>query len=148
MNVHPNDNTIQQYVLDNSNQGTMIGEHIQSCEQCKTKVEVYKLLIEAIHHQEVSSFDFDLRELVLSQLPQKKTFYCPENIFIYFLLSLAALLPGALFYLFRKQLTGLFEGVSAMSILLIVTTVVTIFILLAIDLLKTYQQKITRVNLT
>jgi hypothetical protein len=146
--VHPSDNDIQQYVMDNSNHRTTIWEHIQSCEQCKTKSEVYKLLIEGIGQQEVPSFDFDLPGLVLSQLPQKKQHHFLDNIFLYLSLSIVALLAGALLYLFRNQLIGLFEGVSAISILLMVTTMVTILTLLAMDLLKTYQKKMIQLNLT
>src|SRR5258706_3433125 len=136
---HLTDNEIPEYAFEHSGGETNIVEHVEICEECKSKVAAYQLLFTAIREQPEPVFDFDLEKMVLAQLPQQKTRSLPENFYIYLFVLAGTALTGAALYIFRSFVTVLFEGIAPLSIYLIATTIIIILIALSIDMYKTYQ---------
>ncbi|MDP4263614.1 MAG: hypothetical protein Q8941_13895 [Bacteroidota bacterium] len=144
---HPADNEIQQYVLEISACEAKIVEHVEACEECKSKVAAYQLLFTGIREQPGPAFDFNLEKMVLAQLAPPKTKRSPENFYLYLFVMLGIALTGTVLYIYRSYVAGLFEGIAPLSIYLIVTTVSIILIALIIDMYKNYQKKMKALNL-
>ena len=146
INKHLSDEEIQEYVLNKTASQKNIVEHIALCESCKTKVANYKLLFAEISQQPTSSFDFNLSDLVLQQLPQPK----PRNVFgdfvIYFLAFVAASAIAFAGYFFRKNIENVFAGISVFFMYIIIIATVVIMIFKSIELYKKYQQKINMLD--
>ena len=145
-NKHLNDADIQQYVLQKTNSDLEIIEHIQHCTTCKTKVEQYRLLFDGIKEQEKSTFDFNLAELVMEQLPKRRPKVSNENSFFYFIVSIAIFSVCIVFYLFGHNLLNLFLTVTPILICLICTTVTSLLVFLCIDMYRKHQRQMKSLN--
>ncbi len=143
---HLTDEEIQQYAFDRSSIENRITGHIHQCEDCKARAENYRLLFTGIKEQPQPSFDFDLAELVLSQLPQPKSKALPGNFFVYLLVFVAISMAGILCYVFREYLFSLFAGITPFLILLIGTTGIIVLIALSADMYKTYKKKMNTLD--
>jgi len=144
--LHLTDEQIQQYVLEKATCTDEIIEHIQACTHCKERVEEYNLLFRSIQQQEKPVFDFDLADLVLQQLPKPQSQPFSEmwsSLLIIFISTLFCCVIG---YLFGKNLVILFGGISPVFMGLIITTVISIFVFLYIDMNKSYHAKMKALN--
>ena len=70
---HLTDDEVQLYADDKRQCDVNIIQHVHVCEECKARVEVYQLLFKGIDQQPQPSFEFDLSQLVLQQLPAPNT---------------------------------------------------------------------------
>jgi hypothetical protein len=145
-NKHLNDAEIQQYVLQKTNCGVDIIEHIQHCRNCKIKAEQYTLLFEGIKQQEKPVFDFNLADLVLEQLPQSQHKGSYKKSFSYFIISISIFFVCDFFYLFGNNLLNLFWGIAPILIGLIITTVTSLLVFLCIDMYRKYQTQMKALN--
>ena len=115
-------------------------KHVRLCEGCKTKVEVYRLLVTGIKQQPQPAFDFDLSATVLQQLPllKEKT---SDRTLLWALIFIGVVFVGLIGYYFQHSFAYLFEGISAIFIYLIVISVVTVLAGLFIDMYKKYNKE-------
>ena len=97
---HLTDDEVQQYAIDKLNCEKRIVEHIHVCEKCRSKVEVYQLLITGIKQQSQPAFDFDLSKMVLQQLPSPKTSIANDNALIWIFSFMGLAFLGGAIYLF------------------------------------------------
>ncbi|MEP7372504.1 MAG: hypothetical protein ABI675_03885 [Chitinophagaceae bacterium] len=139
--LHLTDEEIQEYALDSSTSGTLMTGHVSSCEECKARVANYQLLFSGIKQQPPASFDFDLAELVITQLPSPKTKASRDNFFAYLFIIVAIVLAGAVLYYFKSYIVSLFASIAPLFIYLTITTVITLSIILGLDMCKNYQKK-------
>lgn len=140
MSRHLTDEEIQQYVADAMNGAREINDHISLCEECRSKAAAYRLLFAGIKKQEEPAFDFDLEKMVLAQLPQK-TVFARRNLSLYPFIFSGIVLIGIALYVFRDYTTTLFAGIEALSIYLMVTTVIIILIAAGADMYKNFRKK-------
>jgi hypothetical protein len=144
---HLNDAELQKYVLKKSNCEVYIIEHVTQCRNCKTKAEQYNLLLEGIKYQEKPTFDFNLADLVIGQLPKAEPKASYEKLFSYFIIFITIFFCCIAFYLFRSNLLNLFQGITPVSIALIMTTGISLLAFLGIDTYMENQTKIKTINL-
>ena len=137
---HLSDDEVQQFVVDKLNCEKEILEHVHLCEGCKTKVEVYRLLVTGIKQQPQPAFDFDLSATVLQQLPllKEKT---SDRTLLWALIFIGVVFVGLIGYYFQHSFAYLFEGISAIFMYLIVISVVTVLAGLFIDMYKKYNKE-------
>ena len=135
---HLTDDEVQQYAVNKSNCEKRIVEHIHLCEECRSKVEVYQLLINGIKQQPQPAFNFDLSKMVLQQLPSPKTSIANDNALIWIFGFMAMAFLGGAIYFFQSYF-DLFESMRTIFIYLIVITAVTILAYLFIDMYKKYK---------
>ena len=135
---HLTDDEVQRYVVDKQHCEVKIVEHIHYCEVCRTKIEVYQLLITGIKQQPQPAFDFDLSKMVLQQLPSPKTSIANDNALIWIFGFMAIAFLGGAIYFFQSYF-DLFEGIKIIFIYLIVITAVTVLAYLFIDMYKKYK---------
>ena len=135
---HLTDDEVQQYAIDKLNCEKRIVEHIHVCEKCRSKVEVYQLLITGIKQQSQPAFDFDLSKMVLQQLPSPKTSIANDNALIWIFGFMGIAFLGGAIYFFQSYF-DLFESMRTIFIYLIVITAVTVLAYLFIDMYKKYK---------
>ena len=135
---HLTDDEVQQYAIDKLNCEKRIVEHIHVCEKCRSKVEVYQLLITGIKQQSQPAFDFDLSKMVLQQLPSPKTSIANDNALIWIFSFMGIAFLGGTIYFFQSYF-DLFENMRTIFIYLILITAVTVLAYLFIDMYKKYK---------
>ena len=67
---HLSEIELQQYALDESACAGELREHVAVCDNCRTEVMVYRLMLTGIKEEPKAEFSFDVVGLVLSQLPE------------------------------------------------------------------------------
>ena len=144
--LHLTDDQIQQYVLEKANCPDEIIEHIQACTPCRERAQEYNLLFRGIQQQEKPVFDFDLADLVLQQLPKFETHPFSEKWISLLSIFISTLFCCVIGYLFGKTLVILFGRISPVFMGLIITTVISIFVFLYIDMNESYHTKMKALN--
>lgn len=145
VNDHLADSAIQQYILDQPGCDNTIIAHVAACESCRAKAAAYQLLFTAIKEQETPGFDFDLSDLVLSQLAKPK----PQPVFntaIIILLITAAAMLVVTGWLLRDYFLTLFAGISAIVVYLALTIAVTFLLFQGMEMYKKYKKQMAALN--
>ena len=143
---HLTDDEVQQYAVNKSSCEKRMAEHIHLCEDCRSKVEVYQLLMAGIKQQPQPAFDFDLSKMVLQQLPSSKTTIANDRALILIFGFMGIAFLGGVLYLFQSYF-DLFEGIKTIFIYLIAITAITVLVYLLIDLYKKYQKEMKVLDL-
>ena len=142
MNSHPSEAELQQFALERSKSKIKVAEHISSCEQCNATVEIYQQLVLSIEQQEKPSFDFNLAELVLAQIPSPKKSYLSDNIIFYTIALVVTGLLGIICYWFSEFFAGLLLSFGSLFMYLLTATAMVILIFHGFDIYRRYQHKI------
>ena len=137
---HLTDDEVQQYAADKPNCEKRIAEHIHLCEKCRSKVEVYQLLITGIRQQPKPTFNFNLSQLVVQQLPSPKE-RTNDRLLLWVLLFIGIGFIGTIFYYFEGSFVYLFSGIATIFIYLIIITALTIIAGLFIAMYKKYDSE-------
>jgi len=143
---HLSEEELQQYSIDKSSCDIEASSHIQSCASCKANVEAYRQLFTVIHDQPKQVFGFDLSNLVLKQLPESKSKFSVNSVFVFLTVLAAAFSISIPVYLFRKYLSALFEGALSMTIYLIVITAIVILVFQSMEMYRKYQKQMSILN--
>jgi hypothetical protein len=143
---HPDDNNIQQYVLQMENCSADVVGHIAHCEDCQLKATTYALLFTAIKEQEKPAFDINLSALVMEQIPQPQSAPATDNSFVYLIALMAIGLTGIGGYLFKDIFVSSFPRIAPILTYLIITTVISLFIFQGLDMYRKYQKQIKALN--
>ena len=143
---HLTEDQLQQYALDKMALPLAVHIHLDSCGDCREKVTAYQLLFTAIKEEETPVFDFDLQELVLSQLPAPGVKTSKDNRLVYLLVVITIVFSSIAIYLFRYYLGSLFSNLSFITSL---AAVIIIPMLLAqgADMYRIYQKKMKTLDL-
>lgn len=143
---HLSDTDIQQFVLDRSNCGSHIIDHIQLCGSCKAEADAYGLLFPAIQQQPPPAFDFDLEGLVLSKIERSKPkpFASGMLVFLLILIGLSSIVVTG--WLFGYYFLNMFARITSMAVYLTLTVTVTFLIFQGIEMYKKYQKQMDALN--
>ena len=137
---HLTDDEVQLYVEDMTQCDMNIVEHVHVCNECKMKIDIYRVVITGIKQQPSPSFDFDVSELVLQKLPSPKP-KATDKLLLWTLIFIGIAFVGVIVYYFKGSFSYLFEGISSIFIYLLVITVVTVLTGLFIDMYKKYNKE-------
>jgi len=137
---HLTDDEVQQYVTDRQHCELKIAEHIHLCGECKLKAEIYQSLITGIKQQPEPTFNFDLSELVVQQLPSPKQ-KTNDRLLLWMLLFIGIGFMGTVLYYFEGSFVYLFRGIATIFIYLIIITASTVFAGVFIDMYKKYNKE-------
>ena len=144
---HLTDDEVQLYVTDKLNCERRIVEHIHLCEECRSKVEVYLLLITGIKQQPQPSFGFDLSASVLKQLPVPQAKVASDELFTWILVFVSVGFLATAAYYFRSYMTSMFEGVATILIYLIAISAITVVAGLFFEMYKKYRKEMKVLDL-
>jgi len=146
LNKHLNEEEAQQFALDSAGFDVDIKEHVHACEECKARIENYRLLFTGIRHLPQPTFDFNLSELVVAKIHQPQKRKSSETFFQYIFTLVTIIIMGVGLYLTRNYWMGMFETMASYTFYLIAITVIVISALVCLDLFKKYQKKINELN--
>ena len=140
---HLTDDEIQLYVDDKKQCGIELTQHINSCETCKARLETYQLVIKGIQQQPQPSFDFNLSELVLSQLPPQSIKASNDKSLSWIFISIGTLLIAGVSIYFSEYMSALFKNFgTTILVYLMAVSAITITGVLFLDLYKKYNRQI------
>ena len=138
---HLTDDEVQQFALDKLNCEMETLEHIQFCRECKTKAEVYRVMITGIKHRSQPAFEFDLSAAVLHRLPLPQTKTSSDRGLIWLFIIIGIGITGGTIYLFQGSFAYLFYGLTAILIYLISISSIAILAGLFFDMYKNYEKE-------
>lgn len=148
-NAHVNDEIIQVFALDKNYYHPEASAHLEQCKTCREAVAAYQRMFSGIQSSPPAVFDFDVKALVLPQLPvpgkpqtMRKSGWLPVLVIV-----LGAVLPlGIGGYAFRKDLAGIFNS-SLPYLLFCLGPAATLLLLwLVTDILSRHRQKMARLE--
>jgi len=145
---HLSENDIQQYVSDSLLCEQSIMEHIESCDACKEKAETYRILFSGIEQQTKPAFEFNLADLVLSQLEPSKPKFSGDIFAVYLFAGIgivAILLSGILF---SKYLSDLFTGTSTLFLYLFAAITLVTLLFQGVEIFRRYQKQMNALNIS
>jgi len=144
---HLTDDEMQQCATHKPICEKRIVDHIQFCELCRAKVEVYQLMITGIKQQPQPAFDFNLSEAVLKQLPVPQPKAAGDRLLTWALIFISiGFLAGAAYY-FRSYMTTMFKGVATILIYLIAISAITVVAGLFFEMYKKYRKEMKVLDL-
>lgn len=143
---HLSDTDLQEYALDNSHAETHIVMHLQACDVCKERVQLYQKLFSGIEAQPTSDFNFDLSRMVLSKIQSKPIFswaiFC---VYVFTVTGIASI--GIAFYLLKEYILNILYEDSSLVLYLILMPAVTILLFQLLEFYKTYKAKINALKI-
>ena len=145
-NAHPSEKEIQEYAIDQSNSSAIMIQHIESCMVCRGEVKSYQLLFTEIKSQSEPAFDFDLSEMVLSQLPKKGFRLSVDNLIAAFLVIFSCFCVGIPVFLFRNNILNMFSGIPPFFVYTIITSTTIILLINILQMVRKYQHQIRLLN--
>jgi hypothetical protein len=153
-NAHPSDLELQQYALDKSGCPGQTATHIENCEDCRAAVASYLALFTGIKSQPKPSFDFDLSDLVLKQLPQaaigKRAWTWTEipgfGLAAWLMSAICCCTIAVPLYLFRKNIWNMFAEIPGYFVYIILAAALVIVLLRIMDMYRKYQKQIDALN--
>jgi len=140
---HLSEELLQIYAMDKSGCSPAQLDHAVTCSVCQERAALYALLFKEVKGLPKPAFDFDLSELVLTQLPQSRNGFQFNTTLFYVLAICAIAIPC---WLFKSYLLQLFSGIMPITISMLVMAVVLIFLFQGIEVYRKYQKLLDAVN--
>lgn len=142
---HIPEEDLQLSALDNSLLQPDALEHLQQCAVCREKVKEYQLLFGDITALSKPSFDFDVAELVMPLLPEKKKrrFSIPVVIAAVLLISGLISLP---FFLFNRRIDIFWKSISPWLLGLIGIIGIAFIVMSIADMYVRYRHQLQKLN--
>lgn len=143
--VHLTEEIIQAFALNSTHEDPLVVAHIHECETCRAAAESYARMFSALEEMPVDTFDFDVKELVLPQLPARPK---ARSILVPALAVIAGsllALGGAGWY-FREYLSGIADLSVPYLLYCLGPAALTLLVVLAADLFSSHRQKMTRLE--
>ena len=140
---HLSDEDIQMYVLSISLEMSVI-DHLQVCDACKTRLELYQKLFTAIKEQSPAEFDFNLSELVMTKIRQED----PAYFQVFWLFAIIGIFAMVItLFSFEKHLANMFSRVSEMASYLVLTTAIAFLLFQGTEIVMKYKRQMDKINL-
>jgi hypothetical protein len=137
---HLSEKDIQAIALDQGEND--LTRQADNCLHCKAEVEKYRLLFSALKKQETHFFDFDLRSLVVSQLPEPRPGFSDKNILVFVLTIFGILIFGLSCNLIKDKLVNILLGATPMLTYLVITTLTGVLAFQIYDTLRKHKNSL------
>ncbi len=145
---HLSENDIQQYVSDSLLCEQFIIEHIESCDTCKEKAEAYRILFSGIEQQAKPAFEFNLADLVLSQLEPSKPKFSGDIFAVYLFMGIGIVAILLFGILFSKYFSDLFTGTSTLFLYLFAAISIVTILFQGVEIFRRYQKQMNALNIS
>ena len=145
---HLSENELQQYVSEPLLCDELIAGHIESCRDCKEKVETYRILFSGIKQQEKPAFGFNLADLVMSQIEPAKPRFSWEifAVYLFVCIGIVAILFSGI--QFSKYLSGSFTGTSTLFLYLFAAITLVTLLFQGFEMFRKYQKQMDALNIS
>jgi anti-sigma factor RsiW len=145
--THLTEEVIQQYVLDKAGCEPPVMEHIQHCAHCQAIAAAYEAIYTGVKEAPKATFEFDVTKLVMAQLPQPVPVASHEKRFMFILAAAVVAALGITGYWLRHDLAFLFDNLSSLLTMALLTAIITMAVCHVIDLYRRYQRKMHALDL-
>jgi anti-sigma factor RsiW len=142
---HISEQDIQSYVLKEISLTAAALQHIQTCRSCQAKVDMYDALFSHVEEIPKPSFEFDVVELVMQQLPVKKKRQSKVPAILSALLVLAGLI-GLPFLLFDNGSGSGLQSVSPWLFGMVGIVAITFIVISVSDMYARYRRQLKELN--
>jgi anti-sigma factor RsiW len=142
---HVSEQDIQSYVLKETILNEAALQHIQTCTTCRARVDLYESLFSVVEEMPAPSFDFDVAELVIPQLPAKKKKVNRVPAILSGLLVLAGLI-GLPFLLFDDKNGSGLQSVSPWLFGMVGIVAITFIVISVSDMYARYRRQLKELN--
>ena len=139
---HSSDSEIQQFILQKDTFEDRVAKHMQSCEDCKRKAQLYAVLFEGMRSQPKPAFDFYLQDLVMTQLLQSKSKDGLDTLLISSIMAISIILIGSNLYFFRNELIGAIYSITPILSYLVGVISVCMLLFSVLDLYGDFRMKV------
>lgn len=139
--MHCNEQEIQQIVLGETECPQEAVNHFHSCYECQETAAHYEQMFSKIIDIEQERFDFDLTEVVMSDIRKLEKDSTFDRYFIAFAALFSLLFFTVSIIFFGSYLTRLFSGFSVISIGMMATTLIYIMIFQWVDGFRKYNKQ-------
>lgn len=143
--THLSDKEIQQYSFDIDNCENIVIEHIEACEICKNMADSYQLLSKTLTELPSPHLDFNLAELVFNKLPPIEHNPSRNYTITSALIMLCFGIITIVLYSFKNSFSSFIE-IKNLTTYFIVSVGVFIAILSSLDMIKSFNRKISSIN--
>jgi hypothetical protein len=145
-NEHITDNDIQQFLFPDSIIDKRIREHVQNCNECKLRVDHYKMIFEAVSELKKPEFDFNLADTIMKAIPDKNPFYSIGKILVAISFAIIVSISGILAYFLKIGIVALISGIAPISVYLILITLISFLLFHCFDVNRQYKKHMDLVN--
>jgi hypothetical protein len=142
---HVSEQDIQSWVLKETALTEAAVLHIQTCASCHAKMNMYEALFSSVEEMPKPSFDFDVVELVMPQLPVKKKKINLVPAILSGLLVLAGLI-GLPFLLFDDKNGSGLQSVSPWLFGMVGIVAITFIMISVSEMYARYRQQLKELN--
>jgi hypothetical protein len=136
--VHLTENEIQDCALGTAESDQI--QHLNFCPLCHTKVANYRLILEVMDELPKPSFDFDVEELVMAQLPQPAV---RSERWVYIAACFVLALLFVPLWIFRDELAKIAHDVQPVALCL---TGLTVVVILPLHVGELYRKHLKKIN--
>ena len=144
--AHLTDEEIQLFAIDRENASIGVTDHMTECAICRMQAAAYKTVLVAVQQQEVPVFDFDLADLVVSQLRPVKEKKFTNSFSSALSWLLAFCLAGIPLFIFRQYFLNMLSGISVFSLLVSIVTCLLIIVFKVMNMYRKFLQQIKTLN--
>jgi hypothetical protein len=143
-NIHLSEDQLQQYSLGVLTDAELVA-HTVVCPSCQLQVKAYQLLIKGVKEMEEPVLEFNLEELVLSQLP---VVVAPANKdrTLYFILLAPIVLLAVMGIIFQEIFTYLFTETKPVILALTIVFFIGIAIIQLNHHYQSYRKKMNTLS--
>lgn len=144
-NIHVSDFDIQQFLFDPLDCEAQIIKHINSCEECKKRVDTYVLLSSSIKNQTEPELEYNLAQLVLDEIPSNKEI-AHSDTYLNTIIILTTSFVLLILVLFRETFVFLIYNTIAQQSYFVISIAFFISFILVYDIFKTFNTKLEILN--
>lgn len=145
MDKHISEQDIQLSVLDNSMLPASAKQHLDQCAVCRARKKEYELLFSSIDAMPKASFDFDVVDLVMPLLPEKKRSSIRTPLIIAGIMVATGFI-GLPLLLFDYNVGGLWQTISPWLISMVSIVAVTLVGISLSDMVSRYRRHMRELN--
>ncbi|RFS19152.1 hypothetical protein DVR12_24575 [Chitinophaga silvatica] len=147
MTKHPTEEELQNFALGQLPADPKLEAHMHECLACQMAVENYQAIFSSIKSIEQPVFDFDVEQLVLSQLPKSVTLPSRQFIIKTLLLVITVITVVTGILMLMNEVFGqLLDNISLTLLSIILSSTLGIVTYLSSELLNTYRAKMQSLN--
>ena len=141
VNKHFTDDEIQLLAIDKIVTDAAADTHLNTCDLCKKKVEVYQAMITGVKQQQQPAFDFDLASFVLKKLHVPAPEAANDRVATWVLIFVSIGAFTSAIYFLRSYLANVFQSVATILIYLIAISAITVIVAIFFDTYNRFRKK-------
>lgn len=143
---HPDEQVIQQFVIDRSNCEKDISIHINTCLECQQKAAEYEFLFAELTSLRIPAAETDLVALVMPVLQQPASAERPAMVLGKIAVAVAMPLAVLLYYLFKTSLPSIIKPLTPWILAMALITVLGLFFIFLSGIYAKYKKQADLLN--